>query len=141
MVYHLSCDPPTQKSIQPILFLLRVLKPAETRYWPTELEIAGLCWVVSKIRYMVEATVLPAVIYTDYTPALQIAIQSSITTTSLIRMNTRHIRSSEYLSRFRLEIRYKPGRQNIVPDALLRLEAQEESPSYNLALTGISDPL
>ena len=35
-------DPPKQKSMQPILFLSRQLTPAETRYWPTELEMAGI---------------------------------------------------------------------------------------------------
>ncbi|RKF58407.1 hypothetical protein GcC1_n183043 [Golovinomyces cichoracearum] len=42
MIYHSEIDPPTQKSVQPIMFLLRLLKPAEENYWPTELEIARL---------------------------------------------------------------------------------------------------
>ncbi|RDL33672.1 uncharacterized protein BP5553_08040 [Venustampulla echinocandica] len=120
-VYHSTSDPPTQKSIRPILFLSRVLKSAETRYWPTELEIAGLCWTISKIRHMIEAASLPTIVYTDHGASLQIATQTSMNTTSLVRMNTRHVRASEYLSRFRLEIRYKPGRKNTVPDALSRL--------------------
>ena len=36
---------PKQKSQQPILFLSRLLTDVESRYWPTELEIAGLVWV------------------------------------------------------------------------------------------------
>jgi len=125
MVYHTvnNRDPPTQKSVLPILFLSRVLKPAETRYWPTELEIAGLCWVIAKTRHMIEPSNFPTVVYTDHSAILQIATQTSMNTTSLVRMNTRHIRSSEYLSRFRLEVRHKPGKANVVPDALSRLPA------------------
>ena len=37
-----SIEAPKQKSIQPILFLSRQLTSAETRYWPTELEIADI---------------------------------------------------------------------------------------------------
>lgn len=32
------------------------------------------------------------------------------------------IRASQYLSQFRLDVRYIPGRQHIVPDALSRLQ-------------------
>ncbi|KAI0992618.1 hypothetical protein K3495_g15567, partial [Podosphaera aphanis] len=125
MVYHSSKDPPSQKSITPITFLSRLLKPAEEKYWPTELEVAGLCWVVSKIRHMIESSRNKAIIYTDHGPTIQIATQTSMTTTSLVRMNTRHLRSSEYLARFNLEIRHKPGKLNIISDALSRLESRQ----------------
>lgn len=49
-------ESPNQKSMKPILFLSRLLTDTETRYWPTELEIAGLVWVVKKIRHIIEAT-------------------------------------------------------------------------------------
>ncbi|KAI1000712.1 hypothetical protein K3495_g7486 [Podosphaera aphanis] len=104
------------------MFLSRLWKSAEARYWPTEMEIAGLCWIVQKIRHLIEACEFSTVIYPDHRAALQIATQSSLTTTSLVRMNMRHVRSSEFLNRFRLEIRHKPGKSNIVPDALSRLE-------------------
>ncbi|POS82631.1 hypothetical protein EPUL_004731, partial [Erysiphe pulchra] len=83
--------------------LSRLLKPAETRYWPTELEIAGLCWVIAKIRYLIESSKHRTIIYTDHQSLIQIATQTSRTTTSLVRLNPRHLRSSEYLSQFRLE--------------------------------------
>lgn len=41
IIYHSEIDPPTQKSVQPIMFMSRLLKPAGENYWPTELEIAG----------------------------------------------------------------------------------------------------
>lgn len=100
MVYHSITDPPTQKSSKPILFLSRLWKPVETRYWPTEKEIVGLCWIVQKIRHIIESTKLPTVIYTEHSATVQIATQSSLTTTSLVRMNMRHVRSSEFLNHF-----------------------------------------
>ena len=110
-----------KKFKRPILFLLRLLKEAETRYWPTELEIAGFCWTVAKLRYMIEASRQSTVIYTDYASTIQIATQININTIFLIRMNNRHLRFLEYLSRFRLEVRHFPGRENVISDALSRL--------------------
>lgn len=121
MIYHSEKDPPTQKSVLPIMFLSRLLKPTETMYWPTELEIAGLCWVIAKIRHLIESSKYATIIYTDHQSLIQIATQTSRTTTSLVRLNPRHLRSSEYLSRFRLEVRYRPGKLNVVPDAFPRL--------------------
>ena len=51
-------------------------------------------------------------------------------------MNVRLIRASQFLSQFSLNIRHKPGRLNIVPDALSRLPsnntiAEEINPEYN----------
>ncbi len=46
---------PSRSSLQPILFLSRLLTLAEKNYWPTELEIAGFVWVIRKIRHVVES--------------------------------------------------------------------------------------
>ena len=62
------------------------------------------------------------IIYTDYSTALQIAKQTSLTTSSTAKLNLRLIRASDYIQRFRnLELRHKPGTQHIVPDTLSRL--------------------
>ena len=54
MVYHLkSGDKAWPTAIEPILFLSKCLSPAKSRYWPTELEMAGVVWTVRKVRYMV----------------------------------------------------------------------------------------
>lgn len=127
MVYHLkgkgisAGEYPKRSQVQPILFLSRLLKDAETRYWPTELEIAGIVWVLRKIRHMVESAPR-TVIYTDHGSALGIAKQTTLTTSSTAKLNLRLIRASEYIQQFRdLEFRHKPGKRHIVPDALSRL--------------------
>lgn len=119
-----SAEAPKQKSMQPILFLSRQLTPAETRYWPTELEMAGIVWVVKKIRHLIEASAKPTIIYTDHSAAISIVRQSSMNTTSTEKLNLRLIRASEYLQRFRIELRHKPGKANVVPDALSRLASR-----------------
>ncbi|KAI1007621.1 hypothetical protein K3495_g607 [Podosphaera aphanis] len=127
-VYHATVDPPTSKSVQPIFFLSRLLKPTERHYWPTELELAALYWVVAKTRHLIEASKLPTIFYTDHPVSIQIATKTSMNTTSLVRMNPRHHQSSEFLSRFRIIVKHKPGKLNVVPDALSRLDTITEIP-------------
>ena len=108
--------------VQPIMFLSRSLNTAEHNYWPTELEIAGIVWVVKKVRHMVEANKQPTIIYTDHAAAIPISKQTNLTTSSTDKLNLRLIRASQYLSAFTLDIRHKPGKSNTVPDALSRLQ-------------------
>ena len=119
---------PKKSAIEPILFLSRRLSPAEHRYWPTELEIAGLVWCLRKIRYMAESSKLPVRIYTDHGASLGIAKQHSLETTSAERSNLRLVRASEYIQRFNIELCYKAGKSNTVPDALSRLPSSMPVP-------------
>lgn len=98
---------PPRTAIQPIMFLSRFLADAERNYWPTELEIAGFVWVVKK---------------TDHSAIVDIVKQRSIvSTTSTMQMNLSLVRASQFLCQFNLDVRYKPGKENIAPDALSRL--------------------
>ena len=115
---------PAQADIEPIMFLSRCLNSTEKNYWPTELEIAGIVWVVRKIRHMIESTECPpTIIYTDHSAAIPISRQTSMTTSSTDKLNLRLVRASQYLSGFNLTLRHKSGKTNIVPDALSRLQA------------------
>ena len=42
-------------------------------------------------------------------------------------MNTRLVRASQFLRQFRLDVRHKPGKEHIVPDALSRLALAKSS--------------
>lgn len=51
MIYHLkenlaTGEYPMRKVVEPILFLSQLLNPVEIRYWPTELELADIVWVL-----------------------------------------------------------------------------------------------
>ncbi len=144
MVYHVDGEIPggkeypQRKSIQPILFLSRLLKDAETRYWPTEMELAGVVWVLTKIRHMVD-TAPKTIIYTDHGAALGIAKQTTLTTSSTDKLNLRLVRASDYIQRFQnVEFRYKMGSKHIIPDALSRLPQKNTELDYS---TGQLDAL
>ena len=126
MIYHVKNDPDgdfSRTDVQPILFLSKMLNQAEQNYWPTELEVAGIVWVIKKVRHMVESTKKPpTVVYTDHSAAVPISRQTSLTTSSTDKLNLRLVRASQYLSMFDLSIRHKAGRTNVVPDALSRLQ-------------------
>lgn len=55
------------------------------------------------------------------------------------KTNTRLVRAAEYTSRFELDIRHKPGSQNVVPDAFSRLEGKDlhEKSYYGLGELGV----
>ena len=112
---------PPQSSVQPILYLSRMLTVAETHYWPTELEVACLVWVLKKVRHMVDSTELPTIVHTDHSATIGIAKQTTLSTTSTDKLNLRLIRAADYIQRFNLDLRHIAGKTNIVPDALSRL--------------------
>ena len=78
-----------------------------------------------------------------------IATQTTMKSVNSDKLNKRLIRASQYLSQFKMEIKHKPGRANIIPDALSRLAskfekgandegAMEELLTYNCTLIEIS---
>lgn len=144
MVYHTKVDrkasnePPAKKDVQAIMFLSKSINTAERNYWPTELEVAAIVWVVRKIRHMIEASeVPPAIIYTDHSAAVQISRQTTLTTSSTDKLNLRLVRASQYLSGFNLSVRHKAGKTNVVPDALSRLQADVAPEEGQAVLEGL----
>lgn len=146
MAYHCkdesqTNDPPRKSTIEPILFLSKLLNDAEKNYWPTELEVAGLVWTIRKIRHMVESAEQPTRIYTDHAATLGIVKQTSLNTVSVEKLNLRLVRASEYLQRFRLDVKYKPGRSHFMPDALSRLASRETRRQGDEQDEGVLDTL
>ena len=126
---------PSSNSVRPILLLSRLLTTAERNYWPTELEIAGFVWVIKKVRHLVESSRAHVIIQTDHSAILDILQQSSITSiTFTMRLNLRLVRASQFLQQFKLDVRLKPGKEHIIPDALSRLASAnvgQADPSYS----------
>lgn len=133
MVYHFkkpsNNEFPVRSNIEPLLFISRLLTPAETRYWPTKLELAGLVWVLRKTRHLVEVTELPTTVYTNHGASLGIAKQTTLSTLSTDKLNLRPVPGSDYIQRFQLIIKHKPGKQHIVPNALSRLNIENKDGS------------
>lgn len=44
-----------------------------------------------------------------------------------MQINLRLVKASQFLCRFNLDVRYKPGKENIVPDALSQLVSTNTS--------------
>lgn len=148
IIYHIKQDRvPTAKDriartdVQPIMFLSRCLNAAERNYWPTELEVAGIVWVVKKVRHMIESSQHSTIIYTDHSAAIPISKQTSLNTSSTDKLNLRLVRASQYLSSFNLELRHKAGRSNTVPDALSRLPQASTADPDTSEKEGVLDAL
>ncbi len=116
-------DTSKQKFMKSVLFLSRLLQDAEMWYWLTELEVAGLVWVVKKIRYMIEIMTKNVIIYTDHAVSVRISCQFSLNITVMKKLNLCLIQASEYLQCFHLNIHYKPKKSNIISDALFWLSS------------------
>lgn len=63
------------------MFLSKSLTDTKKRYWPTELEVSGIVWVLKKVRHLVDSA-LRIFIFTNHSAATAIARQYHLTTTS-----------------------------------------------------------
>jgi transposase InsO family protein len=77
---------------------------------------------------MIESTELPTIVFTDHASTVGISKQTSLSSVSTDKLNLRLVRASEYLQRFRLDVRHRSGKSNAVPDALSRLATTLGSP-------------
>jgi hypothetical protein len=113
--------------LRPVLFLSQVLTPAESRYWPTELEFSGLVWAVRKLTTYIEHT--HTTLTTGHKPRVDIANMTGLATTSTARANFRLQTWSAFLSQYadQITITYAKGKDMEVPDALscMRVEVAE----------------
>ena len=60
--------------------------------------------------------------------------QRSIASDATVRVNNRHVRASISIRQLNLDMRYKPGKEHVVPDILSRLPANDAADLYELAL-------
>ena len=103
----------------PIAFASRQTNPAESKYAPTELEVAALVYGVEYFEvYLLGNHVT---VYTDH-QALVSAFMSQLKSQTKGLLARWYLRLSRFIPLMKLE--YKPGRANVVADSLSR--AQEE---------------
>ena len=138
-VYHRKNNPRVdhtksseKKKIESVLFLFKVLTGAESRYWPIELKMAALVWTVRRIVHMIKFSRNPTIIYTNHGANPTIAAETKLSTTNIDKLNMKLIRASIYLSQFRLDVRHRSGKFNIIADALNRLSSK--TPAKNNSL-------
>jgi transposase InsO family protein len=114
-----------KKNIQFIMFLSRLLIFAEKNYWLIELETVELIWIIKKIKHLIQSFEKSIIIQTNHAAIMNICKQTSIiSTNSVMRMNLRLIRVSQFLSQFsNLKIRHKSKKYHLISDALFRLQS------------------
>ncbi|EPE10789.1 retrotransposable element [Ophiostoma piceae UAMH 11346] len=110
-------------AIQSVTFLSRTLSTAEANYWPTEMEMLGLVWILKKLRMWIESNrVPPVVIVTDHSAIIGLLKQPNISnTTAASAQNLRLVKAMEFVSGFELDVVHKPGKTHYIPDALSRV--------------------
>lgn len=99
---------------RPVAFASRTLNVTEERYSTTEKELLAIVWAVKHFKSYLYGRRFKLV--TDHKPLIY----------SLTNSNDKIVRWKLQLSEFNYEIVYKPGKQNVVADALSRIQANEE---------------
>ena len=102
------------KGLQPIAFLSRRLKPAETRYSTYDKELCALVYAFVQWRHYLEGAKVRTVVYTDHQPLTFLLGQQTLS-----RTQTRWVQNG-MLDSIYPEILYLPGKQNVLADALSR---------------------
>jgi transposase InsO family protein len=98
---------------RPIAYASRTLSKTEERYSTTEKEFLAIVWAVKHFRPYLYGRKFK--MFTDHQPL----------TFSMTNANHRIIRGKLALEEFDYELIYKPGKQNVVADALSRLKIEE----------------
>lgn len=98
---------------RPIAYASRTLSQTEERYSTTEKEFLAIVWAVKHFRPYLYGRKFK--MFTDHQPL----------TFSMTNANHRIIRGKLALEEFDYELIYKPGKQNVVADALSRLKIEE----------------
>jgi len=88
-VYQLTRDPEvySKSRLVPLHFMSKPLTDAETRYWPTHLEMSGLVWAAKRLRPYMERAFVTFV--TDHHSNVALCKMQSIDTTSADRSSLR----------------------------------------------------
>ena len=70
---------------------------------------------------MIETTKQTTVIFTDYTANISIAKQTILTNKNIDEFNFPLVKTSIYFFQFRFNVKYRPGKKRVIPDAFSRL--------------------
>jgi len=77
---------------------------------------------------MIEASEHSVTVLTDHAATTAIVKQTSLSSSSIDKLNNRLTRASQYLAQFHnLNVVYIPGKEHVVPDALSRLTATDSN--------------
>lgn len=120
-------------SWQPLAFFSRKLSTAQRKYGAYDRELLAVYEAIRYFRHMVEARTFT--IYTDHKPLTFAFKQKSD------KCSPRQFRYLDYIGQFSTDIRHVPGKDNVVADALSRVEAISSPVNYEtIARSQTDDP-
>lgn len=105
-----------EQSGKPITFLSRSLSETEEKYATNEKEMLAIIWALDSLKFYLYGTA-KVIIFTDHQP-LTFALHNKNNNARLRKWKCR-------LEEYDYELRYKPGKSNIVADALSRIPTVE----------------
>ena len=114
-------------AIRPIIYFSKQCIEAELRYWPIELEVACLVWVLKRIRLIIlsNKSGKKVVILTNHLAIKGFCLTDVIKTSSPGKANFRLINLAIFINTFDFDIIYLPSRINIIANALSKLKKYE----------------
>lgn len=101
--------------LQPLGFFSKALSPTQRNYSTYDRELLAVFEAIRYFRSQIEGRDL--IVYTDHKPLTHAMRQSRDTA------SPRRLRQLNYISQFTTEIRYQKGEENVVADALSRVES------------------
>lgn len=113
----------TNRGWQPLAFFSRKLNTAQRNYGAYDRELLAVNDAIHFFRHMLEARTFA--VYTDHKP-LTFAFQQRPE-----KCSPRQFRHLDFIGQFTTDIRYIPGEDNVVADALSRVEALASPVSYS----------
>jgi len=100
---------------QPLAFLSKKLKQAQRKYSPYDRELLAIYTAIKHFRHMLEERKFA--VYTDHKPLIYAFNKDQL------QSSPRQTRQLEFISQFATDIRYVTGKENVVADALSRIES------------------
>ena len=133
-VYQLTGDPKvySKSRLVPLHFMSKPLTEAETRYWPTHLEMSGLVWAAKRMCPYMECAFVTFV--TDHHSNVALCKMQGLDTASADRSSLWLHTWAIYLNQYRDHMRvvYSKGANFECPDALSRLRYEISSKAKHL---------
>ena len=80
-----------------------------------------------KIRHLIKFLKFPTVVYTNHSATLTIVKSTLLMTLLIAKLNLKLVRAAEYLQCFLLNIYHKPGKLNVVLNALLWFDSHNQN--------------
>ena len=103
------------------MFLNKMLFTTKKNYWFTKLKITTLVWIIKKFRFMMSFVDYFITIFIDYDVNSSIVNQIKLSIFFVNKFNFKLIKTSMYLSQFRIKIFHRNEKSNIIFNVFFRL--------------------